>query len=117
MTNMTTSCSEVSSYSSGSLAAAYGIDVSDADEDPQYGCLNWYVKRPQGNLPIVSSKSMRLCYNWGEGSSVRGTVDTTVWTCCTEVVSWNWSQSGAVLLAQVLHWTSSCSRLYDAVYL
>lgn len=115
MTNMTTSCSEASSYSSGSLAAAYGIDASDADEDPQYGCLNWHVKRTQGNLPIVSSKSMQLRYSWGKGSSVTGTVDTIVWTCCTEVVSWNWSQSGAVSLGEVSHWTSVCSCQHDAV--
>lgn len=102
--SMTTSCSDVSRYySSGdSLAAAHGIDVPEAGEDPQYGSLNWYVQRAPGILPVISSKSMQLCYHWGEESSVSGTVDTTVWTCSTQVVSWNWAQSGTFSLASMM---------------
>ena len=98
--SMTTSCSGASNYSyssSGSLAAAYGIEASDEEDvDPKYGALNWYVKRTQGDLPVFCSKSMQLSYSWGDGSSVSDTVSTTALICSTEVMSWHWSQSGAV---------------------
>ena len=96
--SMTTSCSEASSYSGGgsSLAAAYGINASDEEDgDPRYGSLNWCVKKTQGSMPAVSSKSMQLCYSWGLDSLVSDTVNTTALICSTDIMSWYWSQSGA----------------------
>ena len=88
--------SDASSYSSGgTLAAAYGIDASDTDVTSLYGCLNWYVKRPQsGDLPCVSNNDLQVCYSWCDKSPIRDRVSVTAWICATDVMSWHWSQSG-----------------------
>lgn len=88
--SMTTSCSEASSYSSSSSssAAAYKIAASgEEDMGPEYGSLNWYVKRTQSIMPAVSGKSMQLRYSWGDDSFASDTVDTTALICSTDIMS------------------------------
>ena len=95
--SMTTSCSEASSYSSSSSAAAHEIGASgENDVGPEYGSLNWYVKKTQSIMPAVSGKSMQLRYSWGDDSFASDTVDTTALICSPDIMSWHWSQSGAV---------------------